>query len=39
MGVVMDERIESGHYLNSAFAYMKKYLDDPVLLEQKPVLQ
>ena len=33
------ERKYMAHYLNAAFAYMKKYLDDPVLLEQKPVLQ
>lgn len=34
VGVVMDERIESGYYINSAFLYMKKYLSDPKLLEK-----
>lgn len=33
LGVVMDERIESGYYFNSAFQYMKRFLNDPKLLE------
>ena len=32
----MDERIASGSYFASAFRYMKKYLESPELLEQKP---
>ena len=35
LGVVMDERIASGHYLNLAFACMKRYLTKPELLEEK----
>lgn len=35
LGVVMDERIASGHYLNQAFACMKRYLANPVLMEEK----
>ena len=34
LGVVMDERIASGHYLNLAFACIKRYLTDPALLEE-----
>lgn len=33
VGVVMDERIEGGHYFNSAFQHMKRFLADPKLLE------
>ncbi len=33
MGVVMDERIASGHYFALAFARMKEMLADPVQLE------
>lgn len=33
LGVVMDERIASGHYLNLAFSLMKRYLSQPELLE------
>ena len=39
MGVVMDERIASGHYMAQAFAQMKKYLADPTLLERRDRLQ
>ena len=35
LGVVMDERIASGHYLNLAFACMKRYLNKPELMEEK----
>lgn len=35
LGIVMDERIASGHYFAQAFALMKKYLADPSLLEKK----
>lgn len=35
LGVVMDERIASGHYLNLAFACMKRYLSNPELMEEK----
>ena len=35
LGVVMDERIASGHYLNLAFACMKRYLANPALMEEK----
>ena len=35
LGVVMDERIASGHYLNLAFACVKRYLSTPELLEEK----
>jgi hypothetical protein len=34
LGVVMDERICSGHYFAEAFKCMKKYLDNPRLLEK-----
>ena len=34
LGVVMDERICSGHYYAEAFKCMKKYLDNPRLLEK-----
>ena len=34
LGVVMDERICSGHYYAEAFKWMKKYLDNPRLLEK-----
>ena len=34
LGVVMDERICSGHYFASAFQCIKKYLSDPSLLEK-----
>ena len=37
LGVVMDERIASGHYLNLAFACMKRYLTNPELLEEKVI--
>lgn len=33
LGVVMDERIASGHYFALAFAEMKRYLTNPALLE------
>lgn len=36
LGVVMDERIGSGHQFAEAFAYVKKLLNDPHLLEVKP---
>ncbi len=39
LGVVMDERIASGHYMAQAFAQMKKYLADPTLLERRDRLQ
>ena len=35
LGIVMDERIASGHYFAQAFALMKKYLADPALLEKR----
>jgi len=35
LGIVMDERICSGHYFADAFKCMKKYLDNPRLLEKK----
>ncbi len=35
LGVVMDERIANGHYLNLAFACLKRYLANPELLEEK----
>ena len=38
MGVVMDERICSGHYFATAFSRMKEYLKDPTLLEEAPRL-
>ncbi len=34
LGVVMDERICSGHYFASAFQYIKNYLSNPYLLEK-----
>lgn len=34
LGVVMDERICSGHYFASAFQYIKNYLSHPTLLEK-----
>ena len=36
LGVVMDERIANGHYLNLAFACLKRYMANPELLEGKP---
>ena len=36
LGVVMDERICSGHYFASAFARIREYLTDPTLLETPP---
>ena len=39
LGVVMDERIASGHYLAQAFAQMKKYLSDPVSMEKNNLLR
>lgn len=36
MGVVMDERICSGHDFAIAFRQFQKYLANPALLEQKP---
>lgn len=36
LGVVMDERICSGSYFAVAFRKMKKYLEDPTLLEARP---
>ena len=33
LGVVMDERICSGHYFAQAFERMKQYFEDPALLE------
>ena len=35
LGIVMDERIANGHYLAQAFALMKKYLQDPALMEKE----
>ncbi len=37
LGVVMDERICSGHYLAQAFARMKELLMNPALLEEAPL--
>lgn len=34
LGVVMDERICSGHYFANAFSCIKRYLSNPVLLEK-----
>lgn len=34
IGVVMDERICSGHYFANVFSYMKRFLSDPSLLER-----
>ncbi len=39
LGVVMDERICSGHYFAQAFARMKAYLNDPTLLEGPPAFE
>ena len=39
MGVVMDERIASGHYFAQAFARMKAYLANPKLLEGPPTFE
>ena len=36
LGVVMDERICSGHYFASAFQNMKRYFSNPSLLEMSP---
>lgn len=36
LGVVMDERICSGHYFSQAFARLKEYLSKPTLLEGPP---
>lgn len=36
LGVVMDERICSGHYFAQAFARVKEYLNNPELLEVPP---
>lgn len=36
LGVVMDERICSGHYFAKAFSRMSEYLSNPALLEQPP---
>ena len=36
LGVVMDERIASGHYYALAFARMQEYLKNPTLLETPP---
>ena len=35
-GLVMDERIASGYYYAQAFAELKKYLENPALLETPP---
>lgn len=37
LGVVMDERICSGIYFAAAFRKFRQYLEDPSLLEEKPV--
>ena len=39
LGVVMDERIASGHYMAQAFAQMKKYLSNPELMEKARLLE
>lgn len=39
LGVVMDERICSGHYFARAFARLKEYLADPGLLEGPPTFR
>ena len=39
IGVVMDERICSGHYFANAFAQMQKYVRDPSLMELSYVQQ
>lgn len=36
LGVVMDERICSGHYFAKAFSRIREYLSDPSLLETPP---
>ena len=36
LGVVMDERIASGHYFANAFRCLREYLSDPSLLEGPP---
>ena len=36
LGVVMDERIASGHYFAKAFSRFKEYLADPTLMEGPP---
>ncbi len=36
LGVVMDERICSGSYFAMAFRKMRKYLENPSLLEERP---
>ena len=38
LGVVMDERIASGHYFAQAFALIKKYLANPQLMERENLL-
>lgn len=38
LGLVMDERIASGHYFAQAFALMKTYLSDPKRLERAALL-
>ena len=38
IGVVMDERIASGHYFAQAFSQLKKYLSNPALLERENLL-
>ena len=38
MGVVMDERIASGHYFAQAFSLLKKYLANPELMEREKLL-
>lgn len=35
LGVVMDERICSGHYFAQAFSYVKELLNDPHLMENR----
>ena len=39
LGIVMDERIASGHYFAQAFAVLKKYLANPELLEREHLLE
>lgn len=39
LGVVMDERICSGHYFAKAFARLKEYLTNPELLEGPPAFK
>ena len=39
LGVVMDERVASGHYMAQAFAEMKKYLTHPELMERENLLK